>query len=208
MTPRGSLPRRIVIPLANPRTAADLVRIGAALVAPGGTLTALSIVEVAEGMPLSEGATRARQARRLLQRVLEFTPDGVDLRTVVRIGPRRRQQNQERQPDETGAAGRHGNRAEIVCAPMSIPRMFIGWVNSHSAATPSSSTTIVHGAAARRGRAACACRAIPATTASDPIVPSTTTPSSSGRTAAGESPGVSPYRRPRTGHPRRAPAAR
>ena len=39
-------------------------------------------------MPLSEGATRARQARRLLQRVLEFTPDGVDLRTVVRIGRR------------------------------------------------------------------------------------------------------------------------
>ena len=39
-------------------------------------------------MPLSEGATRARQARRLLQRVLEFAPDGVDLRTVVRIGRR------------------------------------------------------------------------------------------------------------------------
>ena len=88
MNPRGALPTRIVIPLANPRTAADLVRIGAALVAPGGTLTALSIVEVPEGMQLSEGATRARQARRLLQRVLEFTPDGVDLRTVVRIGRR------------------------------------------------------------------------------------------------------------------------
>lgn len=88
MITRGALPQRIVIPLANPRTAADLVRIAAALVAPGGALTALSIVEVPEGMPLSEGATRARQARRLLQRVLEFTPDGVDLRTVVRIGRR------------------------------------------------------------------------------------------------------------------------
>ena len=80
------LPRRIVIPLANPRTAADLVRIGAALLGEGGTLTAVSIVEVPEGVQLSEGATRARQARRLLQRVLEFVPDGVDLRTVVRIG--------------------------------------------------------------------------------------------------------------------------
>ncbi len=88
MSTRDGLPRRIIIPLANPRTAADLVRIGAALAAHGGTLTALSIVEVPEGMPLSEGATRARQARRLLQRVLEFTPDGVDLRTVVRIGRR------------------------------------------------------------------------------------------------------------------------
>ena len=81
-------PERIVLPLANPRTAADLVRIGAALMKHGGTLTALGIVEVPEGMPLSEGATRARQARRLLQRVLEFAPAGVELRTVVRIGRR------------------------------------------------------------------------------------------------------------------------
>jgi glucosyl-3-phosphoglycerate synthase len=82
------LPERILLPLANPRTAADLVRIGAALLRDGGSLTALGIVEVAEGMPLSEGATRARQARRLLQRVLDFTPPGVELRTVVRIGRR------------------------------------------------------------------------------------------------------------------------
>ncbi len=88
MSRRGALPARILIPLANPRTAADLVRIGAALLAHGGVVTALSIVEVPEGMPLSEGATRARQARRLLQRVLEFAPDGVDVRTVVRIGRR------------------------------------------------------------------------------------------------------------------------
>jgi glucosyl-3-phosphoglycerate synthase len=88
MTALTVMPRNIVIPLANPRTAADLVRIGAALLGHGGTLTALSVVEVPEGMPLSQGATRARQARRLLQRVLEFVPAGVDLRTVVRIGRR------------------------------------------------------------------------------------------------------------------------
>ncbi|MEO7118070.1 MAG: universal stress protein, partial [Candidatus Limnocylindrales bacterium] len=82
------LPSRILLPVANPRTAADLVSIGAALMAHGGTLIALGIVEVPEGMPLSEGATKARQARRLLQRVLEFAPPGVDLRTVVRIGRR------------------------------------------------------------------------------------------------------------------------
>jgi glucosyl-3-phosphoglycerate synthase len=82
------LPARILLPLANPRTAADLVKIGAALLRPGGSLTAVGIVEVPEGMPLSEGATKARQARRLLQRVLEFAPDGVELRTVVRIGRR------------------------------------------------------------------------------------------------------------------------
>ena len=39
-------------------------------------------------MPLTEGATRARQARRLLQSVLDFAPEGVELRTVVRIGRR------------------------------------------------------------------------------------------------------------------------
>ena len=86
---RDGLPRRILLPLANPRTAADLVKIGAALMEHGGgTLTALGIVEVPEGMPLSEGATRARQARRLLQRVLEFAPVGVELNTKVRIGRR------------------------------------------------------------------------------------------------------------------------
>jgi nucleotide-binding universal stress UspA family protein len=83
-----SLPRRIVIPLLNPRTGADLVRIGAALLEAGGVLIALSIVEVPAGVPLSDGATRARQARRLLQRTLEFAPPGTDLRTVVRIGRR------------------------------------------------------------------------------------------------------------------------
>ncbi|MFV2064945.1 MAG: glucosyl-3-phosphoglycerate synthase [Chloroflexota bacterium] len=88
MSPNAALPRSIVIPLSNPRTAADLVRIGAALLEEGGALTALSIVEVPEGVQLSDGATRARQARRLLQRVLEFVPADVDLRTVVRIGRR------------------------------------------------------------------------------------------------------------------------
>jgi nucleotide-binding universal stress UspA family protein len=87
MTPR-LLPHSVLLPLANPRTASDLVRIGAALIEPGGTLTALGIVEVPEGMALSEGATRARQARRLLQRVLEFAPEGVEINTVVRIGRR------------------------------------------------------------------------------------------------------------------------
>ena len=88
MSPSGPLPRNIIIPLANPRTAADLVRIAAALLDEGGRLTALSIVEIPEGVQLSDGATRARQARRLLQRVLEFVPPGVDLRTVVRIARR------------------------------------------------------------------------------------------------------------------------
>ncbi|MDQ3870936.1 MAG: glucosyl-3-phosphoglycerate synthase [Chloroflexota bacterium] len=88
MTDRSRLPARILLPLANPRTAADLVRIGTALMEPGGTLTALGIVEVPEGMPLSQGATNARQARRLLQRVLEFAPEGVELGTKVRIGRR------------------------------------------------------------------------------------------------------------------------
>src|SRR4051812_6406749 len=82
------LPASILIPLANPRTAADLIRVGAALLRPGGVITALGIVEVAEGVPLSEGATRARQSRRLLQRVFEFVPQGIELRTVVRIGRR------------------------------------------------------------------------------------------------------------------------
>ena len=81
------LPSRILIPVANPLTAEELIRIGAALIEPRtGELTALGIVEVAEGVPLSEGATRARQARRLLQKVLDYVPEGIVIHPLVRIG--------------------------------------------------------------------------------------------------------------------------
>lgn len=83
------LPARILIPVANPMTAEELIRLGAALLDPKtGELTALGIVEVPEGMPLSEGATRARHARRLLQRVLDFAPEGTTVHPIVRIGRR------------------------------------------------------------------------------------------------------------------------
>jgi len=87
VTGRGPLPARILIPVANPATAEELIRLGADLLDPrSGELTALGIVEVPEGMPLSEGATRARHARRLLQRVLDFAPDGTTIHPIVRIG--------------------------------------------------------------------------------------------------------------------------
>ncbi len=83
---RTPLPVRILIPVANPGTAGELVRIGAALLEPrAGELRALGIVEVPEGMPLSEGATRARHARRLLQRVLDYAPEGIPIHPLVRI---------------------------------------------------------------------------------------------------------------------------
>jgi glucosyl-3-phosphoglycerate synthase len=87
VTSRSPLPSRILIPVANPMTAEELVRLGSALLdRRTGELTALGIVEVPEGMALSEGATRARHARRLLQRVLDFVPEGTTLHPIVRIG--------------------------------------------------------------------------------------------------------------------------
>ncbi len=87
MNPRTPLPARILIPVANPATAEELIRLGASLLDPrSGELTALGIVEVPEGMPLSEGATRARHARRLLQKVLDFAPEGTAIHPIVRIG--------------------------------------------------------------------------------------------------------------------------
>jgi nucleotide-binding universal stress UspA family protein len=86
---RTPLPSRILIPVANPLTAEELVRLGAALMERRtGSLTVLGIVEVPEGTPLSEGATHARQARRLLQRVLDYAPEGVTIHPIVRIGRR------------------------------------------------------------------------------------------------------------------------
>ncbi len=87
MSGRAPLPSRILIPVANPATAGELIRLGADLLQRrGGELTALGIVEVPEGMALSEGATRARHARRLLQRVLDYAPDGTTIHPIVRIG--------------------------------------------------------------------------------------------------------------------------
>lgn len=85
---RGRDPYRILLPLANPRTARDLVRIGSGVANGRPTrITALSIVEVPEEESLAEGATLARTARRLLQRVLDFgDEEGVEIRTMVRIG--------------------------------------------------------------------------------------------------------------------------
>jgi glucosyl-3-phosphoglycerate synthase len=90
MPPRRREPYRILLPLANPRTAHDLVRIGAGVRSGRRTeITALGIVEVPEGFSLSEGATQARTARRLLQRVLDFgDEENVEIRTMVRIGRR------------------------------------------------------------------------------------------------------------------------
>jgi nucleotide-binding universal stress UspA family protein len=87
---RRKTPYRILLPLANPRTARDLVRIGAGVANGRPTeITALGIVEVPEGVSLSEGATSARTARRLLQRVLDVgDEEGVELRTMVRISRR------------------------------------------------------------------------------------------------------------------------
>ena len=90
MATRRRQPYRILLPLANPRTARDLVRIGAGIGQGRSTeITALGIVEVPEGISLSEGATHARTARRLLQRVLDFgDEEEVEIRTMVRIGRR------------------------------------------------------------------------------------------------------------------------
>ena len=74
MIPRP-LPARIVIPVANPATAEELIRLGADLLEPrGGELTALGIVEVPEGM-------------RFLTRSRVFTDAELDERD--RLGPPR-----------------------------------------------------------------------------------------------------------------------
>ncbi len=82
------LPARILIPLANPRPPRTWCASAPRCWTRGGVLTALGIVEVPEG----DAALRGRHARppgaAAAPAVLEFAPDGVDLRTVVRIGRR------------------------------------------------------------------------------------------------------------------------
>ena len=90
MPARRRAPYRILLPLANPRTARDLVRIGSGRQQrPATEITALGIVEVPEGVSPVRGRHPGAHARRLLQRVLDFgDEEGVEIRTMVRIGRR------------------------------------------------------------------------------------------------------------------------
>src|SRR4029079_10642302 len=54
----GPLRARILIPVANPMTAEELIRLGAAMLdRRAGEISALRLHEVPEGMPLSQGGT-------------------------------------------------------------------------------------------------------------------------------------------------------
>ncbi|MCL5959715.1 MAG: universal stress protein [Chloroflexi bacterium] len=81
---------KILVPLANPNTAPDLIRIASGIIYGGtGEAVALGVVEIPEHESMSEGAVLARQQRRLLQRVLDIgQAENVDIRTVVRIARR------------------------------------------------------------------------------------------------------------------------
>ena len=71
------LPSRVVIPFANPLTAEELIRIGASLMEERtGELTALGIVEVPEGMPLSEGGRAPARLAGCSRRSWTMSPRG------------------------------------------------------------------------------------------------------------------------------------
>jgi glycosyltransferase involved in cell wall biosynthesis/nucleotide-binding universal stress UspA family protein len=79
-------PYTVLVPVANPRTAVNLVRIAASII--GGTrgrAIALGVVEVPEHRSLSEGTMLARRQRRLLQHVSDLSPDSIEFRPCVRI---------------------------------------------------------------------------------------------------------------------------
>ncbi len=137
---RAPLPARILIPVANPGTAEELIRIGAGLLDQrSGALDVLGIVEVPEGMALSEGATRARHARRLLQRVLDYAPPGTAIHPLVRIGRRAAEGIVEAAAEQ---------EADLI---------IFGWGGKQSLAGPGGDTTTSHpepGTGRRRARPA------------------------------------------------------
>ena len=82
-----AVPARILIPVANPGTAEELIRLGAAMLDPrAGELSALGIVEVPEGMPLSEGATRVPGTPPPPPEGSRLRPQRTPIHPIVRIG--------------------------------------------------------------------------------------------------------------------------
>lgn len=107
---------RVVIPLANPRTAGDLVKVAiAATGGDGGHAIALGVVEIPEHRGLSEGALLARRQRRLLQQVWDLGPWEIEFRPTIRIARHTwegiRDVVLEEQPDLV-VLGWHGQRDE------------------------------------------------------------------------------------------------
>ena len=164
VSPKSPLPARILIPVANPGTAEELIRLGAAMLDPrAGELSALGIVEVPEGMPLSEGATRARHARRLLQKVLDYAPDGHDdpphraHRPACRRGHHRGVRRAGGRPHHLRlgrqGAGRH---ATAATARPSSPRPSTRSCASRRPTSPSSSSAAPATSSASSSRSAAA----------------------------------------------------
>ena len=82
--PRGQ-PYRILLPLANPRTARDLVRIGAGVGHGRRTeITALGIVEVPEGVSLSDTPSGTSTMPRAVISVRRPCPTPAPIRTRSR----------------------------------------------------------------------------------------------------------------------------
>lgn len=81
----------VLVPLADPRAAADLIQIAAALIPaahglPTGRVVVLNVVEIPDELEFSRGAAPARQQRELLGQLrrLRNSPS-VELRPLVRI---------------------------------------------------------------------------------------------------------------------------
>lgn len=80
-------PNRVLVPLADPEEAADLIRLASGVIrGAGGRAVLLGVVEVPDGEDYSEAALQARQQRRLLNQVAALHLDGsVELRELVRV---------------------------------------------------------------------------------------------------------------------------
>jgi uncharacterized hydrophobic protein (TIGR00271 family) len=77
---------RILVPLTNPATAGNLLRLAACLVEPqGGEILALQVVVVREPLPLEAGRWRARTERVLMEEALALADgEGLPVQTMTR----------------------------------------------------------------------------------------------------------------------------
>ncbi|MEW6379660.1 MAG: glucosyl-3-phosphoglycerate synthase [bacterium] len=79
-------PYTILVPVANPRTAGNLVKIASSMIGDTqGQTVALGVVEIPEHRSLSEGTILARRQRRLLQRISDLSPSSIEFCPSVRI---------------------------------------------------------------------------------------------------------------------------
>ncbi len=80
-------PYRILVPLANPETVNDLIRLASIIAREkDGEILAMSVIKVPEQLPVSSGKIFLDEKKPIITRAVEVCPPDIPISTLIRVG--------------------------------------------------------------------------------------------------------------------------